>query len=192
MTVMRGTVRAWLLPVSMLAATVAGVNGLTPASAVPSPKAGSTTFDDGDHVVGGGKFFPECSLHCHYKFRSLSDTRYQLVIRSGKDVAKPIRNEGVLTATGASTLAEIESDLIGAELFEEYGCPGCSDIGVSWVTTFDGADRTRHAFDFSSPPEELVAADAFIQDGISVLTSCTKSDNFRPRKLRCHALPRFR
>lgn len=127
-------------------------------------------------LVDGGNQFGECLGACRFQI-TFQPTALQLVVSdygASEDMAV---NYGTLTDAGQAALASLDDALASSTLQDVYGCPDCDDGGASWVRLSRVGATTDHRYETGNPPAELADYDAFLQDVITALRTCSDSSN---------------
>ncbi len=93
----------------------------------------------------------------------------------GHDDSECSTHIGTLTTAGHNQARAVAAELENVSLRSVYGCPDCADGGASTVQLQRLEDVSSHTYDFSGPPEELRAADTFVQGLIDSLRQCRSS-----------------
>lgn len=158
-----------------------GAVGCTEMACDPDPALCDGTDRD-DVILVASKSFGMCAGECISNLDieagngdGACDTAILTV--SGWDAVITRENIGTLTPAGHALARSLAAALVGETLDETYGCPDCADGGASSVTLAREGELSMHQYEYSNPPDALVAVDEFTMALITALDTCTDSDN---------------
>ena len=150
---------------------------------LPEPETCISTATD-PIITQARRSFGECMGDCTFELviaqASEDDASgCNAVTLTVSDTAGPPRrtNLGTLTPAGHARARALAAALVGKSLEETYGCPDCADGGASGFSLRRESVETHHKYEFSKPPDDLAAVDAFTQGLITALNACTANDN---------------
>lgn len=144
---------------------------------IASPDVAATTdalpTQDTTTILGGGLEYGECLDMCKFEL-VLLDMATILDVYSGA-AEKVASNSGTLTAQGKAQIEEAANGLLGAEIEDVYGCPGCNDGGKRYLILLLDNVQKSPAYQEDDIPPVLKNADTMIRVITEALKTCVST-----------------
>ena len=155
------------------AAADTGAEDTGAADTADADAADPGVFPEGN-LVSAGYSTAKCVGACKTEL-VLEGASLELTISDNK--GDPLQmGKGVLT-TGAAAQLEALINAIGATPLEAtYGCPGCTDGPIAWLTFSNGKETFKHTYEFKNAPAVLAGVDKLANDAISALGDCKTNE----------------